>query len=482
MSFKGAAYPYLWVSISSSEEDRIVRENRRMIPPEVNFMRWDIADGMRAFVNPNGEEGTWIWKPFNSELQNPIEALQALQSAPDDSIIFMHDFHEFFQDVMVQRTALNLKDHLKASGKMVVFLSHGDSIPLGVRDSIKMLEFDMPGESELEALLVTICDNTGVTMPENSIAIVDAMRGLTLEGAENALALSLVEKEGIIDYRVVLEAKASQLESTGYLKYTEYSETFDDLYGLDVAKDLVPDCIRSHEGSSVILFGMPGGGKSHFSKALGNETKKPVLDLNIGGLRGGIIGETENNTLDAFRRIYAFNRPIVFIDEVEKAISGMGEGGKSDGGVADRIGQELLKNMEDRLGEAYFSMTCNDIEPILTWSNGALASRTDAIFFLDMPTKDECKGIARIWSEKKNVDIPGNFNFEGWTGRDIKKLARIMKMKGVCADKAKEFVVPTAQMMGSKLDILRKKAQNVCLMASKVDKVGPSIRKIKVTK
>jgi len=478
-----AAYPYLW--IASSEEDRIIRENRRIIPPEINFFRWDVADGFQRFVNADGN-GTWIWKGGNEEVRTPPDALRACKSIPQDSIVFMFDFHFWLQDPEVQRCALNIKEYLKANRIMVAFLSYGKEIPAAVRDSIKVMEFAMPTEDELCALLEKTAhtkdeDGDVPGMPEKPMAIVEALRGLTLEGAENALALSLVQKGGF-DYRIILNAKAAQFESTGYLKYTEYTETFSDLFGYEVPKELIPDCVMSDEGSSVIVFGVPGTGKSHFSKALGNETQKPVLDLNIGGLRGGIIGETERNTADAFRRIYAFNKPIVFIDEVEKALAGMGEGGKSDGGVGDRIGQELLKHMEDRLGEAYYSMTCNDLEPILSWSGGALASRADAIFFLDMPTKEECKGIARIWSEKKNVDIPGNFDFEGWTGRDIKKLARIMKMKDICADKAKEFVVPTAQMQGARLAELQKKAQNVCLSASKVEKVSPSIRKIKVAK
>jgi len=475
-----AGYPYLW--INSSEDDRIIREQRKKIPPEVSFMRWDIVEGMRGFVNPNGDATQWVWKPFNGDLQNPVEALQAIQGAPEDAIIFMHDFHEFFQDVTVQRCALNLKDHLKATSKMIVFLSHGTAIPAAMRDAVKILNFDMPKEAELYALLEKMCSDTGVAMPENPDTIVDAMRGLTLEGAENALALSMVSKEGKVDYRVVLDTKAAMLEATGYLQYEEYLETFEDLFGLDVLKEDVPPCVVSGEGTGIIITGVPGGGKSHFFKALGNETQKPTLSLNIGGLRGGIIGESEHNTMDAFKRISAFNGPIVFVDEIEKAISGMGEGGKSDGGVGDRIGLELLRYLEDHQGESYWGATCNDLEPILQWSSGALASRFDNIYFLDMPSQRECEGIARIWSEKKNVDIPAKFDFEGWTGRDIKKLARMMKMLNCDAEKASRSVIPTAQLMGGRLDEIRKKFQKVCLSASRVDTVAPGVRKIKVAK
>ena len=478
-----AGYPYLW--INSSEDDRIIREQRKKIPPEVSFMRWDIVEGLRGFVNPNGDATQWVWKPFNGDLQNPVEALQAIQGAPEDTIIFMHDFHEFFQDVMVQRCALNLKDHLKATSKMIVFLSHGTAIPAAMRDAVKILNFDMPDGAELHALLTKICKDTGMPMPENHDRIVDAMRGLTLEGAENALALSLVSK-GTFDYKIVLEAKAAALKATGYLEYTEHGETFKDLYGLEYLKDYALKCIASGKGKGILLYGYPGTGKSHFSKALANELQLPCLSLSMSGLLGGIVGESEQNTRDAVARIQAFNKSIVFVDEIEKSIEGMEDGSKSDGGVKARQGQELLKYLEDRpYGKDYWTGTCNGLDTIINFSGGAFLDRFDAVFFLDMPSQKECQGIARIWSEKENVDIPENFDFEGWTGRNIKKLAKTMSMMECDAEKASTFVIPTAQALGPRVDDIRKKAMNVCIPASASEpvKMGvPAVRKIKVAK
>jgi SpoVK/Ycf46/Vps4 family AAA+-type ATPase len=161
----------------------------------------------------------------------------------------------------------------------------------------------------------------------------------------------------------------------------------------------------------------------------------------------------------------------------------MGQGGKSDGGVGDRIGQEFLKYWEDReVPGSYWVATANGLDNLLHWSGGALINRFDAVFFLDMPTKAECMGIAKIWSEKLDVDIPKKFDFEGWTGRDIKKLANTMSMMGVCADKAAKFVIPTAQALGPRLGEIKKKAANVCIPASASEIVPQGVRKIKIAK
>ena len=475
-----AGYPFVW--INSSEEDRVIRENRQKIPSDVGFFKWDMTEGLKGFVNPNGDPEQWIWQVLDGNINNPIDALQAINGLPEDSIIFMHDYHEFLQDTMVARCALNLKDHLKATSKMVVFLSHTTEIPPTMQDVVKVLSFDMPSEVDLRELLHRMCRDTTMPIPEDEASIVDAMRGLTLEGAENALALSLVENGKFI-CATVLDAKAAMLKSTGYLKYLTYGETFDDLFGLEYLKDYAPKCVASGKGKGILICGYPGTGKSHFAKALAAYTKTPCLNLNFSALRGGIIGITEANTQDAFKRIEAFNRATVFVDEIEKSFEGMGQGGKSDGGVGDRIGQEFLKYWEDRKTPgSYWVATANGLDTLLDWSGGALISRFDAVFFLDMPTKSECKGISRIWSEKLNVDIPGNFDFEGWTGRDIKKLANTMDMMGVCAEKAAKFVIPTAQALGPRLGEIKKKAANVCIPASAAEIISPSIRKIKVEK
>jgi len=482
-----AGYPCLWVA--TTEEERFVRENRKVFPHDIQFFRWDIADGLRAFVNPNGDENMFTWKTLDEDLQHPVPALRSIAELPGavldennephgGSVIFMHDFHEFLREVDVQRCLLNMKDHLKNTGKMIVFLSHGVEIPLAVQDSIKILEFNLPDEAELSALLSKFCNDYGLGVHGNHI--VDAMKGLTLEGAENAMALSLAET-GTLAYEVILDAKATMLQATGYLQMMDYRETFDDLYGLEYIKEYAPACIDSGKGEGILLYGYPGTGKSHFSKALAHYCKLPCLSLDMSALRGSLVGETETNTRDAFGRIEAFGKSVVFVDEMGKSFVGMESSGQTDGGVNNRVGQFFLKYWEDREPGAYYVGTTNELEPFLEWSGGAMMSRFDAIFFLDMPTPSECKGIAKIWSEKVGVDIPGNLDFDGWTGRDIKKLAHTMDMMGVCAEKALSFIVPTAKRLGTGMAAIRKQAQNVCIPASKSE-IAYSVRKIKVAK
>ena len=49
----------------------------------------------------------------------------------------------------------------------------------------------------------------------------------------------------------------------------------------------------------VLLLGVPGTGKSAFCNALGNETGRPTLTLDLGVLMGSLVGANEQNIRQA---------------------------------------------------------------------------------------------------------------------------------------------------------------------------------------
>uniref|UniRef100_A0A6H1ZAL6 Uncharacterized AAA domain-containing protein ycf46 n=1 Tax=viral metagenome TaxID=1070528 RepID=A0A6H1ZAL6_9ZZZZ len=473
---KRAGYPFVWVP--TTEEDRIIRENRADIDSDVKFFKWDICKGFQAFVNPNGDTKAWMWQVVDEETLDPQAALAFIQTLPEDSIFFMCDYHKYFTDIPVIRQALNIKDHLKSSGKMIAFLSAVTDIPPELRNDIQVVDFPLPDKEAHRRTLEIICQDTKLDIPEDADAIVDAMKGLTQEGAENALAKSLVEN-GLFNYKNILDQKAAMLKSTGYLTYGNYKESFADLYGLEYMKEWAKTTINSREAKGILIYGVPGTGKSHFAKALANETKRPCLIADFGAIRGQLQGQAEERIRDMLKIIESIGNSTVFCDEIDKSLAGLG-GADTDGGVGNRIMQTWMTYMEDRPPGSYWVCTCNSLETILTWSGGALLRRFDCVFFIDMPTQAECAGIARIWGEKKGVEIPGDYDFDGFTGADIKKLATNMSMLKCDVDKARQFMIPTSQAIGDKVAEIRKKARGVCIWASKEQESISVKRRIKV--
>jgi hypothetical protein len=133
--------------------------------------------------------------------------------------------------------------------------------------------------------------------------VLDAAAGLTRYEAEGAFALSLT-RHNAIRPEAVWELKAQALKKNNLLTLHRGGERFDALGGLANLKDFCRRALRPGRPvlpRGVLLLGVPGVGKSAFAKALGNETGRPTLLLDVGSLYGSLVGATEANVRQALR-------------------------------------------------------------------------------------------------------------------------------------------------------------------------------------
>ena len=70
----------------------------------------------------------------------------------------------------------------------------------------------------------------------------------------------------------------------------------------------------------VLLLSPPGCGKSQFAKALGNETGRPTVVLDVGALLGSLVGQSESNVRAALKLADAMAPCVLFCDEIEKGL------------------------------------------------------------------------------------------------------------------------------------------------------------------
>jgi hypothetical protein len=489
--YSKARYPYLW--LSTTEEERIIRQHRDLLKPEAKTYRWDLVRGF--YELQNGEGSSWTWKGIEGQdtdnpqpTGSPAEALIRVLSLaqnfsssndPVSTIIYMCDFQKFWKDAQVCRTALNIKDGLKNTARMVVFLSceTASAIPPDLKNDITPYAAPMPTGEELKAVVKRAASDNGLKEPEAEelSQLANSLIGLTEEGAENSLALCLVTLKRF-DVKFLLKEKARLIESVAGLTYSDFQESLDDLVGHENLIQYVKKAAPNPDSNAVCLYGPPGVGKSHVAKATGNALGWPVVGFNFNNIRTKYQGETEQALEKALSTIEALGRCVVFCDEVDKAIAGSQGGADADGGTGSRIVGRLLSYFEDKKPNgSYWMMTCNSLTDILTISGGALVRRFDAIFYLDMPTEAEGKGIAKLWGKKLGVDIPPGFPLDGMTGADIKKLAKTQKLLSCSAEEARKYVIPTKQALGPRLDEIKKAASSVCIPSGRiVEKSLPS--------
>ena len=219
---------------------------------------------------------------------------------------------------------------------------------------------------------------------------------------------------------------------------------------------------------------------SHFAKAIAGATGRPCLIVNFGALRGSLQGQTEERTANMLKIVQAFGNPIVFCDEFDKSIAGLKGGASTDGGSGTRIMQAWMTYMVDKTSDDFWICTSNDMDTIKEFSGGALIRRFNAAFFIDMPSADECKGISKIWTNRYGVNIPEDYDFDGFTGADIEKLAGTMEMLECDADEARQYVIPTAKALGPQLNEIRKQAAGLTINASEHQSALSVKRKVKI--
>lgn len=83
------------------------------------------------------------------------------------------------------------------------------------------------------------------------------------------------------------------LKKSNLLRLHRGGEAFDALGGLPRLKDFCQRALQAGKQvkpRSVLLVGVSGAGKSCFAKALGNETGRPTLVLDMGALYGSLVG------------------------------------------------------------------------------------------------------------------------------------------------------------------------------------------------
>ena len=290
--------------------------------------------------------------------------------------------------------------------------------------------------------------------------MLDAAAGLTRMEAENAFSLSLVRQQRITA-DTVWELKCQTLKKSGLLSLHRGSESFDSLGGLTALKAF---CKRSllQSGRSnpnkrprgVLLLGVPGTGKSAFAKALGQETNRPTLVLDIGALMGSLVGQTEQNIRQALQIADAMAPCILFCDEIEKALSGVASSGQTDSGVSARMFGTLLSWMNDHTSDVYLIATCNDISKLPP--EFSRAERFDAVVFLDLPGRDEKQAIwdmyLDMFEQDRSQRLPDDAN---WTGAEVRACCRLGALLDIPLMAAAQHVVPVAVTAAESVERLR---------------------------
>lgn len=152
----------------------------------------------------------------------------------------------------------------------------------------------------------------------------------------------------------------------------------------------------------ILLCGIPGCGKSLAAKLTAKKFGLPLLQMDMGNLMGGHLGESEGRMRWALSTVEAMAPCILWVDELEKGFSGAQSSGNSDGGTFKRMFGTLLNWMQENRKPCFIFATANDIGglPKEFFRSG----RFDELFAVYLPTASECADIF-LACIKKAVNI-----------------------------------------------------------------------------
>ncbi|HEY7328490.1 MAG TPA: AAA family ATPase [Gemmataceae bacterium] len=455
-----AACTGLWIQTQEADEaEREILQHASQ--QDWKLAIWDVTNGLRL---------AGASSPISTDTRDPLAALRALPSLAErngTALLLLHQFHRFLNHPEVIQTMFNQLVAGKQQRTFLVVLSPLVQIPVELEKLFIVLEHALPDRQQLEGIARELTSDAPEDLPQGEALerVLDAAVGLTRYEAEAAFALSLT-RHNAIRPDSVWELKAQTLKKNNLLTLHRGSERFDTLGGLASLKDFCRRALQTGKTvkpRGILLLGVPGTGKSCFARALGNEVGRPTLLLDIGALYGSLVGSTETNIRQALRIADAMSPSVLFVDELEKALSGVG--GAGDSGVATRLFGTFLTYLSDRTSDTFVIGTCNDISKLPP--EFSRAERWDGIFFLDLPHSTDKDAIWTLYRRQFGIaDGQARPDDTDWTGAEICSCCRLAALLDVPLTQAAHHVVPVAVTAAEAVERLRNWASGRCLSAS----------------
>ena len=224
--------------------------------------------------------------------------------------------------------------------------------------------------------------------------------------------------------------------------------TFDDIAGLERAKESFREKVilpfehpqlykkfGKKTGGGILLYGLPGTGKTMFAEAAANEVDALFLPIKCSDIKSKWYGESEQKVKEVFVKARKSKKAIIFFDEFEAI--GSKRTDNSDNANNDLVPEILaeMQGIESAKCESTIVVIAATNKPWMIDSAFLRPGRFDEKIYIPLPDEIARKKLFQL----KLKDVPTtDLDFvemarmtDGYNGADISEFCEKLKMKGI---------------------------------------------------
>lgn len=300
------------------------------------------------------------------------------------------------------------------------------------------IDLPLPSRNEIEKLLENFTALLHHPIkPSLKEEFVNALQGIREIDIINAIKYCFFDGElNEDDLGLLMQLKHHLIKKESLLEFINITEGLEIVGGMRNLKDWLKRkgiIMRNlNEATNfgtdipkgILLFGMPGCGKSIVAKTVAYQWKLPLLRLDMGMILGPYVGQSEENIRKAIKIAESIAPSILWIDELEKGFAGVGQAG--GGEVMKRVFGSFLTWMQEKTKPVFVVATANDISNMP--SEFLRKGRFDELFYVDFPDEGARKEILNIHLLKRRKEewikeIESYTSYmEGYSGADIESV------------------------------------------------------------
>lgn len=473
--------------VETAEEDRVhllMRHTAERIG--MPLFSWTQVDGLCRELPDPGR---------TPESGPPQKALAFIERSDLEAIFHLRGLGPYLHEAPVIALLKSIHNKYFHHQGAIVLSGQDLDVPLALEHLFTPITLEVPTPQAyhafIKAVLKDLAKRVDLKIEMSSVDVsklLAALHGLTFFEVQKIITQAVVE-DGVLhrrDLDRILQAKRRIIERSGVLEYFPHDHNLGDVAGLTELKawlrkrqDAFEDPRRAAEyglsaPKGLLLIGVQGCGKSLCAKAVAAEWQLPLIRLDPSNLYNRYVGESEKNLKRAIRLAEAMAPVVLWIDEIEKALSQE----DAAGGPAQRIFGTFLAWLQDKKENVFVIATANDISKLPP--ELLRKGRFDEIFFVDLPEAEARRRIFEIHLGRRKRD-PSKFDLarlvdltDGFSGAEIEQ-AVVSALYTAFSDQEEvtteaitheiELTRPLSVTMAERIDALRSWARDRAVFA-----------------